>query len=120
MEQIKYEKVTCVFQAGTKFFESERKPLPRGKCIGIAAFFRDSELPAGTLVELGIFDGGVEVAELTHVKSWEKSTAGTYLMGYRPFGFDCNRNVTVRAVSDHNLGTDFKFQVIFAIDTTPE
>lgn len=115
MKKYEYKTINCTFTSGSPQFQSNDIKLPPGTCVAIAAFY-SGDAPSDKFIQIGVYDDGVEIQEPTHVESWRKSAAGTYLSGFRPFSFQCDRNVHIKATSDEALAADFKFQMMFIID----
>lgn len=124
MKKILFEKIDSTFASGQTVFNSTNLALPKGRVVGIAAYFSDSTAYKDEIndkfIQLGLFDGGVEIIPLSHLESWKKSTSGTYLMGLRPADFDGNRNIRIQAISDAALSINIKFQVHLWIETECE
>lgn len=124
MKKILFEKIDATFASGQTVLNSASLALPAGKVVGMAAYYSDSTAYQDEIndkfIQVGLFDGGVEVVPLSHIESWKKSTSGTYLMGLRPADFQGNRNIRVQATADTALAINIKFQVHFWIETECE
>ncbi len=115
MKAYEYKTIDCTFPAGEVQFQSIKKTLPPGNCIAIAAFY-NGDAPADRFINLALWDGGTEIQEECHIESWRKSTSGTYLAGFRPFSFKCDREVQFKGSSDLPLDQDFKFQMMLIVE----
>jgi hypothetical protein len=89
--------------------------LPSGERIVAAVATRNA--PAGSIVDLGLYEGGNEVSAPMDLDFWKRSEAGQYLDGFKPLEIKGGQTITARMVTTTALGADVDIELVFGIIT---